>query len=447
MSDYPLSRFKAQTLASLALLISIMLMAVFAWQRDWHFLFYAILLILFCAVLIHLFSVVNKTNTQLAQFLINIKYDDYEAHYSASADEQDQKDLSKAFNLITDKFRTIRQQKEFQFQYMQAIVEHVDAGLISFNDRGETVLMNRGLQRLLNKSHFPSLNSIKRFNTELYESIQQISPGEQKLVKLVTGQQILQLSIRKTILAFTEDRMHLYAIQNIQTELENQELESWQKLIRILTHEILNSVTPVISLSEITKELINKGDLSDEQLKEDVKNSIEAIHRRSTGLLRFTETYRKMTRVPVPKFELIEPVSSLERVVLLFSDLLTKHEVEITRLYPNNLFKIWMDPDLMDQVFLNLIKNALEAQVNGRKPHLSLGVAKNSEGICEISISDNGQGISKEELNNIFIPFYTTKKEGSGIGLSICRQIVQLHKGSIHVFSTEGKGTSFVIRI
>ncbi|TNE59266.1 MAG: GHKL domain-containing protein [Bacteroidetes bacterium] len=398
-------------------------------------------------VVFSLFRLVDKTNAEIASFLLNIQYDDYTATYSVQEPDQSFDKLYNAFNIITDKFRDIRQEKEAQFQYLQAIVEHVDTGLICFDNTGNTLLMNRALQRLLHKSYFPDLGSVERFNPGLYGAMENLKPGERQLVKLVVNGQIVQLAVRTTMLKLRNGEYHLYSIQNISAELEEQEVQSWQKLIRILTHEIMNSVTPVASLAATASDMVSRFSTFDADSADDIRTAVMAIQKRSEGLLNFTETYRQLTRIPPPKFQEVEPEALLERVLTLFRPKLTEKRIKVDKQFATNTGSIQADPDLLEQVLINLVKNAIEAVEQTDSPKIALGIAKDTEGTVIIQIADNGPGIPDALQEQIFVPFFTTKNEGSGIGLSLCRQIVQLHKGSLSVVSKEGEGASFVIRL
>lgn len=395
-----------------------------------------------------MFNLIDKTNQEVASFLTNIKYNDYAVRFSESKSIGDSyQDLHKSFNLVNEKFRNIRSEKEVQFQYLQAIVEHVDTGLICFNEEKKTVLLNKGLQALLHKSYFPNFKSLGQFNESLYEAMKDIAPGERKLVKLVVRNQIVQLAVRKTILQLKEDSLHLYALQNIHAELEEQEVESWQKLIKILTHEIMNSIAPVVSLSESANTMMEQTDQISEEDEKDLRKSIEAIYRRSAGLLHFTQTYRQLTKIPPPKFQTCDPAEIIERVLTLLKADLERKKIPVERLFKDKRYVAQLDPDLMEQVFINLIKNAMDALEKITDPKLSIHLFKSLDGELEIQIADNGPGIPNDILDQIFVPFFTTKKEGSGIGLSLCRQIVQMHKGSLSVFSKANKGTVFTLKI
>ncbi|MBL7796128.1 MAG: hypothetical protein JNJ90_06445 [Saprospiraceae bacterium] len=442
-----LTKFKIQIALYLVAILAVVFLGVYLWQTRPN----TALVIIFGGVLLALiaglYALIISTDRKLTNFLLNIKYDDYEAHYSATTGEKSQYELTSAFNLITGKFRSIRQEKEAQHQYLQAIVEQVDTGLICFDEQGKTVLMNRGAQQLLHKSHFPNLEFVKKYSPALHAAFREIAPGERTLVKLIVNNQMLQLAIRKTILKLRDEALHLYVLQNIHAELEHQEVESWQKLIRILTHEILNSVAPVVSLAEMTNSLLQEPAANEPERQESVKQAVQAIQRRSAGLLHFTETYRELTKIPQPQFEPTDPAALAERVLLLFVAPIQAQGVRVEKHYPALALSIPLDPALMEQVLINLVKNALEALAETEQPRLVVSVAKTPEGAVEIAVADNGPGIPDDLLGQIFVPFFTTKKTGSGIGLSLSRQIVHLHRGSLYAASEVGKGSCFTVLV
>lgn len=442
-----LTKFKVQIALYLAAILAVVFAGVYLWQMQANYTLSLVFGGALVALITGLYALIISTDRKLTNFLLNIKYDDYEAHYTAAAGEKSQYELTSAFNLITGKFRSIRQEKEAQYQYLQAIVEQVDTGLICFDEQGKTVLMNKAAQQLLHKSHFPNLEFVKKYNHALHAAMREIAPGERQLVKLIVNNQMLQLAIRKTVLKLRDEPLHLYVLQNIHAELERQEVESWQKLIRILTHEILNSVAPVVSLSEMADALLQAPDATAPEQQEDIKKSIQAIRRRSAGLLHFTETYRELTKVPQPRFEPTNTVALVERVLLLLAQPIQEHHLSVEKHFPPIAPTIPLDPGLMEQVLINLVKNAVEALAETPQPRLVLSVAKAPSGAVEIAVADNGPGISDELLAQIFVPFFTTKKTGSGIGLSLSRQIVHLHQGSLYATSEVGVGSCFTVSV
>ncbi|MCB9316504.1 MAG: GHKL domain-containing protein [Lewinellaceae bacterium] len=442
-----LRQFKTKILIHVLLIAGFLMGSVYSWYNTDSVGLAVLSGLGAVAAITSLFYLVEKTNSEIANFLLNIKYDDYTATYTTQEPDQSFKKLYGAFNVITDKFRDIRQEKEAQFQYLQAIVEHVDTGLICFDKEGQTLLMNRSLQRLLHKSYFPDLRSVERFNQALFDAMEDLQPGERQLVKLVVNNQMLQLAVRTTILKLKNGEYHLYSIQNISAELEEQEVHSWQKLIRILTHEIMNSVTPVTSLAATASDMVSKFSTFDVDAADDIRTAVNAIKKRSEGLLHFTETYRQLTRIPEPQFQAVNPEDLLDGVCTLYKPTFAEKGITVEKKYAPTQLSIQADPELLEQVLINLVKNAIEAVEGLENPVITLGVAKDSEGVVVIQVADNGAGVPEDLQEQIFMPFFTTKNDGTGIGLSLCRQIVQLHKGSLSVVSAANAGAVFLIRL
>lgn len=442
-----LTKFKTKILLYLIAIVTLITACVvFAYAEANYFLL-AILVVILFSLLYSLFTLVNLTNKKLTEFLLNIKYDDYEAHYSSETGEPTQQALSGAFNLITDKFRHMRQEKEAQYHFLTNIVESVDTGLICFEDSGETLLMNPALRKVLHKSYIPNLASIAKLDEKLHDAMVSLPSGEKTTVQLRSGKEAVDLAIRKSTMKIGDDRLHLYALSDIRNELEAQEMAAWQKLIRILTHEIMNTVAPVASLASTADAMIVKEDSMDPERREEIHMVVRTIQKRSEGLLDFTEKYRSLTKIPEPKFIDTDLKELLERCIVLFSSRIQKQHVVVEKYFPHYQLIISIDPALLEQALINLIKNALDALEETKQPKLIIAIRKQAEGRTAIEISDNGPGISAEVQDQMFVPFFTTKDSGSGIGLSLTRQIIHMHRGTISCSSEVGQGTLFTVVI
>ena len=442
-----LEHFKIRTIFLVSFIMILIATIIYSFLKNGLNIYIVVLLPILITLIWRLFLLIDKTNFEIATFLANIKYNDYAASFPEKKSVGDSyQTLHGAFNLVTKKFRDIRSEKEAQFQYLQAIVENVDSGLICFDGQGKTVLMNKAIQQLLRKSYFPYLHSIQSYNEDLYQSFQNIKPGERILVRLIINGEILQLAVRKTILKFKDDELNLYALHNIHKELEENEISSWQKLIRILTHEIMNSVTPVVSLASTTHEILKGRSKLDPDECEDIRTSLEAIERRSLGLLNFTQSYRQLTKIPLPQYEEVHLEKFILSIITLLKPELEEHSILLQTHFPKHPIHTQFDTSLMEQVFINLIYNAIDALRDTDQPVIAIHAFKSIEGELEIQIHDNGSGIPADVIDKIFVPFFTTKKEGNGIGLSLSRQIVHMHKGELHVTSVPGSKTIFTLR-
>ncbi len=406
-----------------------------------------ILIVLQTAGLIHY---VNRTNRELARFLIYLMENDTTAAFSTKNIERTFKGLYQSFKNITQSLQQARIDKEQEHQYLKTIVEHVGTGLISFDQEGSVKLINKAAKSLLNIENVSNIKSLDRIKKGFADQLLKLKINEQKLINLSVNNEILQLSLRSTILKIEGNPLHIVALHNIKNELDERELESWQKLIRVLRHEIMNSITPITTLTTAIKRCFKSGnkvkpfdEINEETIK-DALTSTEVIEERSRGLIEFVEKYKSLTSLPELKLENIELINLFNQIKILFSDELTsrkiKLEIEVT---PENLCLI-ADRKLLEQVVINLIKNAIQSV--DKKGMISMK-AKKAPDRYTIQVIDNGPGITKEELEHIFIPFYSTREGGSGVGLNISQQIIRKHQGNIHVYSDPHKETIFTLTL
>ncbi len=295
------------------------------------------------------------------------------------------------------------------------------------------------------------ISIIKKINEDLYELILKLSSGQNEMIKVILKGELMQLSVYASEFKLQEVPHKLVSIQDIKEELETQELESWQKLIRVLTHEIMNSVTPISSLSSAINEMMTEENGTMKSLSkipaedvDDMYSSLRTIEERSKGLLKFVSNYKDLTRLPQPVFKNIKLVELFDDVSSLMKKTLDKHKIGFEVFSEGPELAIYADKDMILQVLINLIVNAIDALEKKRNKKIRMTGFRLGEKTF-IQVSDNGQGIDRESIDKIFIPFFTTKKKGSGIGLNLARQIMRLHKGSIYFTSEEGKGTTFTL--
>ena len=445
--DFTLDQFRAQVIFHIIIITGILIAETFLAHNGHSYLTLTFLAVLFFYFVYKLFALVNKTNRDLTNFLLSIRFDDYETTYSQKmGGSGDNTSLYNAFNLITGKFRNIRSEKEAQHQFLLALVEQVDTGLICFDDEGRTILMNDALRKLLHKSYLPSIESLSKVDKHLYETLLNYVPGTRQLLKIQVENDLLQLTIVGTVLQSNNQTLRLFSFHNINTELDVQEMRSWEKLIKILTHEIMNSVSPVVSLAATTGDIIRTATGLEESTREDMQQAIGAIEKRSELLLDFTRKYRQLTRIPTPDLEDFDIKELLERLIVLHTAEIEEKSINVVKQFPSHKAIIKGDESMLEQAFINLIKNGLQALEGHQEPKLEINLRKDGSKIV-IQIADNGDGIEETMLDQIFVPFFTTKTEGSGIGLSLGRQIILLHHGSINVSSQLGKGTVFTIKL
>ncbi len=402
---------------------------------------------------ISIIKLVEKSNRDLARFLEAIKYEDYSQSFSGAKLGKSFEQLKLAFNEVLQKFQNTRAEKEAHFRYLQTVIQHIGIGLLSFQQAGDVQLINTAAKRLLKVNQLKNINRLFPQSPELVTTLFELKAGDKKLIKIEHDGEIQQLAIYATEFILREQKCTLVSLQNIQTELEEKELEAWQNLIRVLTHEIMNSITPIASLASTVNSLLanrstkkqNEWMLNAEAI-EDISSAAQTIEKRSQGLLSFVESYRKLTRIPKPDFQIF-PLSSLfHRIEQLMKTKMEELNINFTSHIDPESLELTADPEMVDQVLINLLMNAIDAVKTKQERHIKLFAKMDSLGRVLIQVSDNGIGIIPNALDKIFIPFFTTKQQGTGIGLSLSKQIMRLHRGNISVASTPDVETVFTLR-
>jgi two-component system nitrogen regulation sensor histidine kinase NtrY len=402
--------------------------------------------------IVSLIFFVERTNRKLTHFLESIRHSDFSTSFSDRTLGGSFEGLNRAFNEVIAEFRKNRAEKEEHYNYLLTVVQHVNIGILAFKKDGKVDIFNNAIKRLLKINNIQYIQELSEIKHDLPELLLNMSAGDRELVKIVIDDNLMQLAIYATEFRMRGEEFVLVSLQNISNELDEKEIESWQNLIRVLTHEIMNSITPISSLASTVEDIMFEADRHDNtvQLKqldeEDVTNVNEAIvtiRNRSQGLLTFVENYRNLTRIPRPNFRHFPVAELFERAHILLKPKMDKFGITCTpHILPDDLM-ITADPDLIDQVFINLLLNAIDAVKDTPDPQIEVVAALSIGDKVTIDFADNGTGIKPDILDKIFMPFFTSKKEGSGIGLSLSRQIMHLHKGSITVKSKPGEGSVF----
>ena len=409
--------------------------------------FYATLLILAGVIAYQTWGLVyyvERTNRDLTRFLQAIRYEDFSQSFIGKDLGSSFSDLKTAFNEVLDRFRQTRAEREENYRYLQAVIQHVAIGLLGYRKDGEIILSNAAAARLLRTNTLTHIRNLESFSVELAEALASLAPRKRALVKVTKEGQDLFLSLYATDMVMRGQEVRLVSIQNIQRELEEKEMEAWHNLIRVLTHEIMNSVTPIASLASTVNDSLAQKDPSSEggedDVSDDIREAVATIERRSRGLLHFVDTYRELTRIPTPDIQLVRVDDLLSRVEQLMRPQLDEGNTKLeSRVDPQSL-EIAADPQLIEQVLINIVLNAIQA-MNGQTGSAITLSARVDGGSTRLDVSDNGPGILPDVQERIFIPFFTTKREGSGIGLALSRRIMRLHNGTLSVASTPGDTT------
>jgi two-component system, NtrC family, nitrogen regulation sensor histidine kinase NtrY len=416
-----------------------------------HTRLYATIILLSLLVILQIYSLiqyVDKTNRDLGRFLRAIKYSDFSQSFSAQGLGGSHRELGQAFSEVIQEFHRARAEKEENYHYLQTIINHIGIGIIGFREDSEVELINLAAKKLFRIAHLKNIKNLESIHSELPGKIAGLKSGRKILLQVNRQDDYLQLAASATELRVRQHKIMLISLQNIQSELEEKEMEAWQNLIRVLTHEIMNSVTPISSLASTARDLLERQESPAVQSEtmQDIRNAVQTIEKRSAGLLHFVDQYRQLTRIPKPEFNIFPVITLFERVQhLMFSQLAAKSVTLAIQVEPRTL-ELTADMELLEQVLINLVKNAFEAVVDRSAPAIRLVATTDGFGRPVIQVIDNGPGIREDVLEKIFIPFFTTKKEGSGIGLSLSRQIIRMHGGSIRASSRPAEETVFTIK-
>jgi len=400
--------------------------------------------------LFELYRFTSQTNRKLTRFLESVKYSDFISGFTSDNKLGSSfRELNVAFNEVLEAFRKARSEKEEHWQYLNTIVQQVRTGILSFDTDGNIQLMNANAKRFIGMANVKNIHELEKYNLKLYQALQEVQPGRSTLYKSSTE---FLLTLQATELRIRGNTVKLITLQNIQNELQRQELEAWQNLTRVLRHEIMNSITPISSLTSTLREILDheliKKDHTYELKAEgadDLRDGLETIENRSKGLIKFIDAYREYTSLPQPKLKTVGVKALIEKVSQLLKPELKKTNIRFSALCESEYLTVQADEEMIEQVLINLIKNAIEANDQSENARIEVK-GTYTENAVIITITDNGPGIIPEAIDRIFVPFFTTKKTGSGIGLALSRQIMQMHNGSLTVTSEPYVKTTFTLR-
>jgi nitrogen fixation/metabolism regulation signal transduction histidine kinase len=398
---------------------------------------------------IGLIRYVQKTNRDLARFISAIKHADFSQSFPDDGRGGSHSELRQAFSSIMTDFRKSRAEKQENVRYLQTVVQHVGVGVLAFTSDGRIDLINSAARRMLDIPGIRTFNDLRRVDDSLVTCLEKLRPGEKALVKIDRKGETVQLSVALTEFKLAQRSIKLVSLHNITGELDEAEMEAWQQLVRVLNHEIMNSVTPIASLASTAREIIDSDDGDDivpEARLDDLRTAVETIEKRSEGLIHFVDAYRRLTRIPTPTFQIILLSDLFGRIQQLAATHPECANITLDWSIDPPTLEVTADPDLVEQILLNLIINAAQALGDTSNGYIDLSGKMNQRGRVIIQVADNGPGISPEALASVFIPFYTTKAEGSGIGLSLSRQIMRQHGGDITVTSVPNEHTVFTLR-
>ncbi|WP_417612479.1 sensor histidine kinase [Owenweeksia hongkongensis] len=440
-----------------ALLISLRILLIAAnvllsaWLLfDHHLLFTQILLaLLLIAQIAELIYFASKVNRELKRFFDALNYNDFSVSFNNKSLGGSFRELDESFVNIIEKVKTSKAQRESQSELLKLALDHLRLGIIIVDHHGGIMLINQAAQSMLSIPHFHSWEMLQKKKPAFSQALGDFKFEGRKLIELDSGQGIREYYLDLDHISLMGTNYRLISFNDLKNEIEQKEIDAWHKLIRILAHEVMNSVTPVTSLSETIKDLLTdesgkpltRDQISTETI-DDIILALNTIIRRSRGMLNFVDEYRKLTKLPAPNFEVFSVEELFDTVIHLMQGQANKKKVSLKKDLLNNRLALRADKKMVEQVLINLIGNALYAMEVGKGDEIILSAKMESTAIV-ITVKDNGPGIKEDILHSIFIPFFSTRKNGSGIGLTLSKNIMQLHKGRIHVQSKENEGAVF----
>jgi two-component system, NtrC family, nitrogen regulation sensor histidine kinase NtrY len=394
---------------------------------------------------------VNRTNNHLARLFNALLHRDFSLTFQDEIRDRSFRDLEQSLNQVVEAYKAVKIERETQYHLLQMLVSQVNIGIIALENESEISIINPTSESLLGVKGIRNWKLLKHLNPAFASAADEIGNHGRRLIELESGGEKKLLSVDVSTTTLLDKPFRLYVIQDINKEIEQKEIEAWHKLIRILTHEIMNSVTPISSLTETTQTMLQHGDnsvrrvdeLTDENIS-DILFSLRTIQKRSDGLLNFVESYRKLSRVPKPVKEQVEVKELLFSIEKLMHEELVRNNIHLELLQLHSITSAPIDRTLAEQVLINLITNSMHALKGKSDPGIEITTSNDARHLF-IEVRDNGKGIAPKEISEIFIPFFSTRKDGSGIGLSLSKQIMNAHGGSIKVRSVVGEGTRFLL--
>lgn len=424
----------------LTLLFGNMALFCFYYKSPWPV--WSLMLLGFIAQFVLFLNYLQRTHRDLHKLFEAIKYDDFSFTFSRKPNDKHLDLLYASFNNVMSIFRSTRMKGEEYRHFLKTVVQHVGIPLLAFDTNRNIEIVNSSAKKFLKVNRLNSLKELSEPYPDFYHILLLIKNGEKRNVKFVSDQEVVTLAIYGVEFIIEGRLIKLITLVNISRELAEKELESWLALLKVLTHEIMNSMTPISSLSSSVSKLLAGTDANEHKI-EQIIPAIETIERRSTGMVKFLSSFRSLTSLPRPEFSIVPLAYLFKEIESLVSPELSIRNISFSTTIDPSTLQITADKQLIIQVLINLIANAREAVESSKSPIIQLS-ARMTDNQVVIAVEDNGPGILSEVQEKVFIPFFTTKKAGSGIGLSISRLIMQAHKGVIKLESFPEKNITKV---
>ena len=417
---------------------------------DNRYIICALLILLLIVQTASLISFVNQTNRKIAYFFDAIKNEDFTLRFPEKLSVKSLEELNHSLNMLNSMIQDIHLKKQAQEQYYQEILRQADIGIFTINQKGHILYANPTVQNLLN---YHPLNHVKQLNQvdkKLYQLFEALEPFENTIYQLANERGKRELSLKCTTINIEEERLLLVVVNDIHKELDEKETNSWVKLIRVLTHEIMNTITPIASISEsILKYFISPDGKSPMKLNENHVSStikgLQVIKEQGGDLMQFVQSYRSFLSLPKPDKAIVSAQHLLDKVKVLMNQENKNEHIDFKVVAVPTDLELFIDEKQISQILINLTKNALQAIGNVENGSITILAQATHDGKKHITVSDNGPGIPEDLIDEIFVPFFTTKDTGTGIGLSLSKQIMHLHGGTMKVRSVPFKETTLIL--
>lgn len=422
----------------------------FLWSLQQEFLRFtsAGLMISWIVLIFITIHIAHRARRYLEKFALALKNQDPHLRFHVPARDPFFRKIHVLFNELISEFRLVRKEHQQEHQFFLHVMNHIGTGLLAYDHEGNIRLLNTAFLDLFGIKYLKNLSHLEAIRHDLPQKLSNMKIGDQSVFSLNKKGVTMQISVLTSAFKMEKQRITLSSFQDISREMDRTEVETWQKLIRVLTHEIMNSISPLRLLASGILQMLKEGTSYRKEIHlkgtrlENIISGLESIRKRSSGLNDFVESYRSLTRLPRPKMQMISVSGLFGEVYNLFEQDLKSKSIEWkTRVKPEGLL-LMANEHLIVQVLVNLVKNALQALASKEKGFIFLTAYPEPSSLI-MEINDDGQGIAADELDSIFTPFYTTRENGTGIGLSLAKQIMVVHNGSIQVRSEPGKGSTF----
>lgn len=440
-------RFRYTSIFYIVLIVLLTASGVYIIFNTYFWLTSVWIFIINIVVIYWFLKFISREHKKLSNFLVSIDQEDFSPPYSKGFEDVD---FNNVFKKLTDVISKLRDDAQINYHYLQTIINHVNVAIVCADSNEKIVISNIAAKKLFQKSTLRNITSLNVENEDLQNILSRLDSGEKKLIKIKIKNELFNYSIQLTEFKLLDEIYKIFSFQNVQSELEQNELASWQKLTRVITHEIMNSAIPISNLSGLIYGLLynKKGEFIEEinsEVKKDTREGLKTIENRSKGLVNFVDATRNFTKIPKPEIDEVNVEDIFKRVISLLKVKFSENDINVKVNMDSGVIKLLADRLLIEQVLINIMLNSIDALKSRADAQIVVEAKINSENHILISISDNGVGIEEEDIENIFVPFYTTKKSGSGIGLSLARQIMFLHKGNISVKSEKNIGTTITL--